>query len=70
MATRGATRSRVRRIGVLMSSAENNAEEQARIAAFLRELQRFGWTDGRNIEVDIRWGGSDADRLRRYAAEL
>jgi putative ABC transport system substrate-binding protein len=59
---------RVRRVGVLMSSAENNAEEQARIAAFRTEMQRFGWIDGRNIQIDT--GVGDADCLRRYAAEL
>jgi putative ABC transport system substrate-binding protein len=61
---------RMRRVGVLMSAADNNIEEQGRLAAFLSEMQRFGWTDGRNIQVDTRWGGGDADRLRRYAVEL
>ena len=61
---------RVRRIGVLMSSDENNIEEQARVAAFLKEMQRLGWADGRNAQFDIRWGTADADRRRRPAAEL
>ena len=61
---------RVRRIGVLMSSDENNIEEQARVAAFLKEMQRLGWADGRNAQFDIRWGTADADRRRRSAAEL
>jgi putative ABC transport system substrate-binding protein len=60
----------VRQVGVLMSSAENNAEEQARVTAFLREMQRLGWTEGRNTQIDIRWGAGDTDRLRRYAAQL
>jgi putative ABC transport system substrate-binding protein len=61
---------RVPRVGVLMSSAENNDEEQARVAAFVSEMQRFGWTDGRNLQIDTRWAAGDADRLSRYAAEL
>src|SRR5262245_36419464 len=60
----------VPRVGVLMSAAETNTEEQSRLAAFLSEMQRFGWTDGRNIQIDTRWGAGDADRLRRRAAEL
>ena len=42
----------------------------ARIAAFLQGLQQLGWTDGRNVRIDYRWGAGDADRIRRYAAEL
>jgi putative tryptophan/tyrosine transport system substrate-binding protein len=61
---------RMSRVGVLMSLAENNAEEQARVAAFRSEMQRFGWTVGRNIQIDTRWGAGDAGRLKRYAAEL
>ena len=69
LGARGQQAERVRQIGVLMSSAENNAEEQARVVGFLREIQRFGWTEGRNIQIDVRWGAGDADRLRRYAAQ-
>jgi putative tryptophan/tyrosine transport system substrate-binding protein len=42
----------------------------ARIAAFLNGLQKLGWTDGRNVRIDTRWGAGDADRVRRYASEL
>jgi len=59
---------RMPRVGVLMS--QNNAEEQARVAAFLSEMQRFGWSAGRNIQIDTRWGAGDAERLSRYAAKL
>jgi putative tryptophan/tyrosine transport system substrate-binding protein len=38
--------------------------------AFERALQELGWTDGRNVRIDYRWGAGDADRIRRYAAEL
>ena len=61
---------RVRRIGVLTNLAADDREAQARIAAFLQALQEFGWVDGRNVRIDFRWGGGDADRTRRYAAEL
>jgi putative tryptophan/tyrosine transport system substrate-binding protein len=43
---------------------------RARSAAFLQELQRLGWTDGRNVRIDTRWAAGDADRIRRYVAEL
>ena len=61
---------RVRRIGVLVSLAANDAQGQARRAAFLQGLQQLGWIDGRNVRIDTRWGAGDADRTRRYAAEL
>jgi putative tryptophan/tyrosine transport system substrate-binding protein len=58
---------RIRRIGILMPFAKDNAESQARIAAFLSELQRLGWTHGRNLQVEYRWETSD---LRKAATEL
>jgi putative ABC transport system substrate-binding protein len=61
---------RMRRIGALMSVAENDPQARARIEAFLQGLQQLGWIEGRTIRIDIRWGAGDADRLRRYAAEL
>jgi ABC-type uncharacterized transport system substrate-binding protein len=60
----------MRRIGVLMNLAADDAEGQARLAAFLRGLQQLGWIEGRNAHLDIRWGAGDAERFRRYAAEL
>ena len=60
----------MRRIGVLMNIAADDPEGQARIAAFLQGLQQLGWTDGRNVRIDTRWGAGDADRIRRYAVEL
>jgi putative ABC transport system substrate-binding protein len=59
-----------RRIGVLTPFAADDPEAQARVAAFIHELQELGWTDGRNLRMDIRWGLGDAERIRRYAAEL
>ena len=61
---------RMRRIGVLMNRAANAPEGQARLAAFHQGLQELGWSDGRNIRIDTRWGEDDVDRERRYAAEL
>jgi putative tryptophan/tyrosine transport system substrate-binding protein len=61
---------RMRRIGVLMNTAADDPEGKARVAAFLQGLQQLGWTDGRNVRIDIRWGGGDTGRIRRYAAEL
>jgi len=61
---------RMRRVGILMSRAAGDPEEQARFAGFLQELQKLGWTDGRNVRIDYRWAAADADRSRTYAAEL
>jgi putative ABC transport system substrate-binding protein len=60
----------MRRVGVLMSTAADDREGQARIAAFRQGLQKLGWTEGQNVRLDIRWGGGDADLDRRFAAEL
>ena len=46
------------------------SEAQARIAAFLQGLQQLGWTEGRNVQIDIRWAAGKPHRIRRYAAEL
>jgi putative ABC transport system substrate-binding protein len=63
-------REKMRRIGVLMNLAADDAEGQARLAAFLQGLQEAGWAVGRNVRVDLRWGAGDADRIRKQAAEL
>src|SRR5262249_25445888 len=60
----------MRRIGVLMGQAADDPEAQARVAAVVQGLQELGWSDGRNVRIDIRWPAGDADRARRYAAEL
>jgi hypothetical protein len=70
LAARAQQAERVRRIGVLMNVAGDDPEGQARLTAFVQGLQQLGWTDGRNVRIDYRWGGGDADRIRRYAAEL
>jgi putative tryptophan/tyrosine transport system substrate-binding protein len=61
---------RMRRIGVLMNTVSDDAEGQARLAAFHQGLQQLGWTVGHNVRIDYRWGGDDAERHRRGAAEL
>jgi putative ABC transport system substrate-binding protein len=50
---------RIRRIGVLMPYAKDNPEGLARLAAFIRELQQLGWTDGRNVKIEYRWDTGD-----------
>ena len=66
---RGQQAERVRRIGVLLSTA-NDPEGQARVAAFQQGLLQLGWTEGRNIRIDTRWAAGNADDIRKYAAEL
>jgi putative ABC transport system substrate-binding protein len=70
LAARAQQAERVRRIGVLNSLAADDPESRGRIEEFRRALQELGWTDGRNIRIDTRWGAGDADRIRRYATEL
>ncbi len=60
----------MRRIGVLMNRAADDADGQARLAAFQQALHALGWSDGGNMRIDTRWGVNDVDRERRYAAEL
>jgi putative tryptophan/tyrosine transport system substrate-binding protein len=61
---------RVRRIGVLMQTVTDDPEARANLAAFVQGLEESGWTLGRNVRIDYRWGGVDAERLRSYATEL
>jgi putative ABC transport system substrate-binding protein len=60
----------MRRIGVLMTLAAEDPQGQARLAAFQQALQQLGWSDGRNVRIDIRWHENDADRARTHAQEL
>jgi ABC-type uncharacterized transport system substrate-binding protein len=70
LAARAQQRERIRRVGVLMNLASDDAEGQARLAAFLQGLQEAGWAIGRNLRIDLRWGGGDAGSLRKQATEL
>jgi ABC-type uncharacterized transport system substrate-binding protein len=60
----------MRRIGVLMNTGADDPQGQAGVAAFKQGLQQLGWSDGRNVRIDTRWGENDVDRDRSYAAEL
>jgi putative ABC transport system substrate-binding protein len=70
LAARAQQGSAIKRIGVLMNVAADDPEGQARIVAFVQGLQQLGWSDGRNVQIDIRWGGGDPERIHKYAAEL
>ena len=61
---------RVRRIGVLISGAENDPEMQVGLAAFRQGLEKLGWLEGRNIRLDVRFGGARPDQYQRLAKEL
>ena len=60
----------MRRIGVLVGYSAGDVEGQASVAAFRQRLRELGWTDGRNIRIDTRWAGGDADKARTFAKEL
>jgi putative ABC transport system substrate-binding protein len=60
----------MRRIGVLLPFSADDAESQVRMGAFLQTLALSGWTIGRNLRIDIRWAGINADDIRKHAAEL
>jgi putative ABC transport system substrate-binding protein len=70
LAARAQQPERMRRIGVLMNIAEDDSESQPRVTAFVQTLQQLGWTDGRNVRIETRWGAGNAERIRKYAAEL
>src|SRR5262249_39644982 len=61
---------RMRRIGVLTPFASDDPAEQTRVLAFAQALAQSGWIEGRNVRIEIRWGASDPERIRRYVAEL
>jgi putative ABC transport system substrate-binding protein len=71
LAVRAQQAERMRRIGVLMGYAESDSDARAWYAAFREALQKLGWTEGRNIQVDTRWATpDDAESMRRFAMEL
>jgi len=70
LAVRAQQGERMRRIGVLMTVAADDAEGQARVVAFGQGLAQLGWTVGRNMQIDIRWTAGKADDTRKYATEL
>ena len=70
LAARAQPAGQVRRIGVLMSTEENDPIAQTRVAAFRQALAELGWVEGRNLRIDWRWTGGDIARVREYSAEL
>src|SRR5262245_19123168 len=70
LAARAQQGERVRRIGVLMNYTAEHPQGQAAVMAFQQGLQQLGWNDGRNVRIDVRWGGNDVERDRRYATVL
>jgi len=70
LAARAQQPERMRRVGVLMNLTADDPEASARVTAFAQGLQQLGWTAGHNVRIDYRWDAGDADRSRRYAAEL
>jgi putative tryptophan/tyrosine transport system substrate-binding protein len=69
LAARAQQPGRMRRIGVLMTTAADDPEGQARVAAFLQGLQQWGWTVGGNVRIDIRFG-ADNTTIRKHASDL
>ena len=70
LAARAQQGDRVRRIGVLMGLDENDPEGKPRVSAFIQALAGLGWTDGRNVRMDLRWYGGDFNRIRAPAQKL
>jgi putative ABC transport system substrate-binding protein len=70
LAARAQQNDRVRRIGVLMAGDENDPVYKPLLSAFTQGLAGLGWIDGRNVRMDLRWGGGDANRIRALAQEL
>jgi hypothetical protein len=69
LAARGQQGERVRRIGMLIANAESDPEGQVRAAGFRQDLQKLGWTEGRNIRIDYRWVAAEPDLERRFPYE-
>jgi len=70
LAARAQQSERMRRIGVLRAAAESDPDSKVRAATVREALQQLGWIEGRNLRIEWRWAGDDADLLRSYAAEL
>ncbi len=70
LAARAESPQRVRRLGMLMSTRENDPVAQTRVAAFRAGLKQLGWSEGQNLQIEWRWSGGDIAATRRYAAEL
>src|SRR5689334_8122465 len=69
LAARG-QQDRMRRVGVVMAYTEKDANGQLQVAAFRQQLQKLGWTEGRNIQIDFRYAADDPSRIRALAVDL
>ena len=70
LAARAQQPHRMRHVGVLIGLTADDPELLTRIGALLQALEQMGWTDGRNIRIEYRWGSADAERIRKHAGEL
>jgi putative ABC transport system substrate-binding protein len=70
LAARAQQPDRMRRIGALLAYAESDSQGQAHIAAFREGLQKLGWTEGRNVRIDYRWGAADTELMQRFAKDI
>jgi ABC-type uncharacterized transport system substrate-binding protein len=70
VAARAQQSDRMRRLGLLVGFSEGDAEGQAIVAAFRQRLRELGWTEGRNIAIELRWAAADPDKARIFAKEL
>jgi putative tryptophan/tyrosine transport system substrate-binding protein len=70
IAARAQQPDRMRLIGVLMASAQNDSTAQSWLAAFRAALAKLGWTEGSNLRIELRWSAADADTMRKLAKEL
>ena len=70
LAARAQQADRIRRIGIFTPLVAGEPEAKIRIAAFLHGLEQLGWTVGRNLQIDYRWGGGNVEAIRKYSAEL
>jgi putative tryptophan/tyrosine transport system substrate-binding protein len=70
LAARADQTGRVRRLGVLMAPQESDPEGKSQLSGFTQALATLGWIEGRNLQMEIRWGGGDANKARIYAKEL
>src|SRR5215471_9661376 len=70
LAARAQRGDRVRRIGLLVAGDENDPRQKPRISALTQALAGLGWTDDRNVRMDLRWAGDDTNRMRALAQEL
>jgi putative ABC transport system substrate-binding protein len=70
LAARAQQGERLRRIGLLTGADENDPVAKTFVSALTQSLAGLGWTDGRNVRMDLRWGGGDTNRMRALAQEF